>query len=102
MKDSNLGMFLWFQSSIVGLFNQIEFIHEIFHVYELCIQKNNENWFNSRLAIREDWRGLRDQDLEEKSGIEGTIFVHASGFIGGCKTKEGAMKMALLTIEASK
>ena len=57
---------------------------------------------NSRLAIREDWRGLRDQDLEEKSGIEGTIFVHASGFIGGCKTKEGAMKMALLTIEASK
>lgn len=54
------------------------------------------------MAIREDWRGLRDQDLEEKSGIEGTIFVHASGFIGGCKTKEGAMKMALLTIEASK
>jgi len=58
--------------------------------------------FKSRLAIREDWRGLRDRDLEEKSGIKGTIFVHATGFCGACKTKEGAMKMALETIDASK
>ena len=50
--------------------------------------------FKSRLALPEEWRALRDQDLSEKCGTQGAIFVHASGFIGGCKTKEGALEMA--------
>ena len=54
--------------------------------------------FKSRLAIKEEWRALRDQDLEAKSGIEGAVFVHASGFIGGCKNHVGALKMAVDTI----
>ena len=29
------------------------------------------------------WRGLRDEELSETSGIPGGIFVHASGFTGG-------------------
>ena len=33
--------------------------------------------------MRTRWRGLRDNELSEKSGIPGCIFVHASGFIGG-------------------
>ena len=39
--------------------------------------------FESRKALPEAWRGLRDEKLSEVSGIEGGIFVHASGFIGG-------------------
>lgn len=39
--------------------------------------------FESRKALPEQWRGLRDDALSEKSGIPGGIFVHASGFIGG-------------------
>lgn len=50
--------------------------------------------FQSRKALPEVWRGLRDDILSEKSGIQGCIFVHASGFIGGNKTKEGALEMA--------
>ena len=50
------------------------------------------------MAIKEEWRALRDQDLEAKSGIEGAVFVHASGFIGGCKNHAGALKMAVDTI----
>ncbi|KAF7306949.1 hypothetical protein MIND_00487700 [Mycena indigotica] len=50
--------------------------------------------FESRKALPEAWRGLRDDTLSEASGIEGGIFVHASGFIGGNKTKEGALKLA--------
>lgn len=42
----------------------------------------------------EDWRGLRDDVLTKKSGIEGCIFVHAGGFIGGNHTYEGALEMA--------
>ena len=39
--------------------------------------------FESRKALPEAWRGLRDEELSRVSGIEGGIFVHASGFIGG-------------------
>lgn len=39
--------------------------------------------FESRKALPEAWRGLRDEKLSEASGIDGGIFVHASGFIGG-------------------
>ena len=50
--------------------------------------------FESRKALPEPWRGIRDDELSRLSGIEGCIFVHASGFIGGNKTKEGALEMA--------
>lgn len=50
--------------------------------------------FDNRLSLPEEWRGLRDEELIAKAGIPGCIFVHASGFIGGNKTKEGALKMA--------
>lgn len=50
--------------------------------------------FSNRLSLPEDWRGLRDDVLTKKSGIEGCIFVHAGGFIGGNHTYEGALEMA--------
>ncbi|PWN95382.1 metal-dependent protein hydrolase [Tilletiopsis washingtonensis] len=50
--------------------------------------------FNSRRALPEQWRGVRDEQLSEKSGIPGCVFVHASGFIGGNKTRDGALQMA--------
>ena len=39
--------------------------------------------FESRKALPEAWRGLRDDELSKISGIDGSVFVHASGFIGG-------------------
>ncbi|CAL8355256.1 unnamed protein product [Gadus morhua 'NCC'] len=57
--------------------------------------------FKNRLSLLEEWRGIRDQALSDLSGIEGCIFVHASGFIGGNKTKEGALEMARRTMQAS-
>lgn len=39
--------------------------------------------FDSRKALPEAWRGLRDEELSKASGIDGGIFIHASGFIGG-------------------
>lgn len=55
--------------------------------------------FTSRKALPEQWRGVRDADLDKVTGIEGGVFVHASGFIGGNKTKEGALKMAQRALE---
>ncbi|KAJ5689749.1 UPF0160 protein MYG1 [Penicillium macrosclerotiorum] len=70
----------------------------------------SEGSFESRKPLPEAWRGVRDQDLDglmaseaEKNGQaklpEGAVFVHASGFIGGHKTKEGAMAMAIRSLE---
>ncbi|EAN89007.1 hypothetical protein C3747_16g232 [Trypanosoma cruzi] len=49
--------------------------------------------FENRKSL--PWRGLRDEELSQASGIEGGIFVHVSGFIGGNKTYEGALQMAV-------
>lgn len=50
--------------------------------------------FASRLPLLEAWRGLRDEELSQVSGIPGCVFVHISGFIGGNQSKEGAVEMA--------
>lgn len=51
--------------------------------------------FICRLFLLEEWQGLRDENLSTVSGIDGCIFVHATGFIGGNKTREGALEMAV-------
>lgn len=50
--------------------------------------------FENRLGLPEEWRGVRDQDLEGVTKISGSRFVHAAGFIGGNDTFEGALEMA--------
>merc|ERR1711874_349789 len=57
-----------------------------------CVPLRSKS-FENRLSLPEAWRGVRDQDLEKVSGIEGATFVHSGGFIGGNKTREGVMKM---------
>lgn len=59
------------------------------------------NTFQNRLSLLEEWCGVRDQVLSDLSGIKDCIFVHAGGFIGGNKTKEGALEMARRTLQAS-
>ena len=55
-----------------------------------------------RLSLLGEWRGLRDDELSRVSNIEGCVFVHASGFIGGNKTYEGALEMARRTLNSRK
>ncbi|CAG5134400.1 unnamed protein product [Candidula unifasciata] len=80
-------------------------------VYVLFPDKN-EHWrvqcvpaslnsFENRVSIKEEWRGLRDEELSQTSGIKDCIFVHTSGFIGGNKTFEGALEMARQSLAQS-
>jgi uncharacterized UPF0160 family protein len=55
--------------------------------------------FESRLSIEPSWWGVRDAALSELSGIPGCVFVHANGFIGGNKTYDGALQMAVKSLE---
>lgn len=63
----------------------------------------SEGSFESRKPLPESWRGVRDADLDGVMAAEtgepvvpkGAIFTHASGFIGGHQTKDGAFAMAV-------
>lgn len=55
--------------------------------------------FENRKGLPEAWRGVRDEDLSGAAGIPGCVFVHASGFIGGNTTFEGALEMAKKAVD---
>lgn len=57
--------------------------------------------FELRKPLPEQWRGVRDQDLSRVAAIDGCVFVHASGFIGGNASFDGALKMAQAALEMS-
>ncbi|KAI3617814.1 hypothetical protein CBS9595_003723 [Malassezia furfur] len=59
----------------------------------------NSESFESRKALPEAWRGIRDTQLSELSGIPDCVFVHQSGFIGGNATKDGALAMATKALD---
>lgn len=58
-----------------------------------CVPESKDS-FKSRKPLPEAWRGVRDADLSKVAGIDGCVFCHAAGFIGGNKTYEGALEMA--------
>nr|ODN99810.1 hypothetical protein L204_02250 [Cryptococcus depauperatus CBS 7855] len=64
-----------------------------------CVPESPDSFVN-RKSLPEPWRGMRDEKLSEVSGILGGVFVHASGFIGGNTTYEGALEMAKKAFEA--
>lgn len=86
--------------------------HPILYVlYPESSEKPEGNWriqavseraesFKNRKDMPDAWKGVRDEKLSEVSGIPGCIFVHASGFTGGNKSKEGALKMARASVAA--
>jgi len=73
------------------------------------VYKNETQWraqavsvdsksFKSRVPLKEEWRGKRDEDLQNTSGIPDANFVHMSGFTGGAGTLEGIKRMVRVTL----
>lgn len=56
-------------------------------------------FFFCSLPLPEQWRGVREEELSQLAAIPGCVFVHASGFIGGNRTRDGALQMARRTLE---
>lgn len=52
--------------------------------------------------LPEEWRGKRDEELSKIAGVKDATFVHATGFIGGAKTKEETISMAVKSLEIAK
>ena len=55
--------------------------------------------FASRKKLPAPWRGIRDDALSELTGVDGCIFIHSAGFIGGAKSQEAVLKLANLAVE---
>ena len=55
--------------------------------------------FNFRVGLKEDWRGLKPEDLQTVSNITDIVFVHNSGFIGGAKSLESAIRMSEISLK---
>ncbi|MDE2318520.1 MAG: MYG1 family protein [Rhodospirillales bacterium] len=54
--------------------------------------------FAQRLPLPEGWAGLQGADLAAASLVEDAVFVHVRRFVGGAKTREGAIAMARKTL----
>ncbi|OAF66594.1 UPF0160 protein MYG1, mitochondrial [Intoshia linei] len=54
--------------------------------------------FESRKPLLEEWRGYHNNDLQNICGIPDAVFVHHSGFCGGCISKESTLKMIEMTL----
>lgn len=55
--------------------------------------------FILRVPLYKGWQGVRDEELQKKSGVADAIFVHANGFIGGAGSREGSLALAVKTLE---
>ena len=94
---------------LYNLEKELNLLEDSTRIYYVIYQDSNGGWrvqcvpvaegsFNSRLPLPENWRGVRDDKLSEISQIPQCVFVHSSGFIGGNLTYEGALKMAVISL----
>lgn len=67
--------------------------------YRILTLRVKKDSFDIRYPLHPDWRGLSNETLDSVSKIKNCIFVHASGFTGGNKTKEGAFEMCKKSLE---
>ncbi|XP_045454487.1 MYG1 exonuclease isoform X2 [Melitaea cinxia] len=56
--------------------------------------------FITRKPLHKKWWGVRDELLSEIAGISDCIFCHSTGFIGGNASREGALAMAIASLQA--
>ena len=48
----------------------------------------------------EEWKGLRDTDIQKVTGVDTATFCHPAGFIGGAETFADAYALAKMAVEA--
>lgn len=80
-------------------------------VYSILYRADHHNWqlvsvrkehgsFNMRKPLPESWRAKSGDEFSTASGVEGSFFCHRSGFMCVVKSKEGAVKLAQIALNA--
>ena len=62
--------------------------------------KENPKTFVNRKNFPKAWAGLRDEELQNVSGVADAIFCHRGLFMAVAKTKAGAIKLAQIAVES--
>ena len=83
-----------------------DFSEPLFIVYG-----DNEDWgvvamrkeidsFKNRKNFPKSWAGLRNEELQNVTGVIDAVFCHRGLFLAVAKTKEGAIKLAQIAVES--
>lgn len=83
-----------------GIQDQIQFVlfEDSGKTWRVSTVPVSASSYKFRKGLPEPLRGLRDEELSQRSGIPQCVFIHAAGFIGGTKTQEGALQMAQMSL----
>ncbi|OGI73036.1 hypothetical protein A3D42_00265 [Candidatus Nomurabacteria bacterium RIFCSPHIGHO2_02_FULL_41_18] len=61
--------------------------------------RENPKIFKNRKNFPSAWAGLRDEELQETTKVADAVFCHRGLFLAVAKSKEGAVKLAQITVE---
>jgi uncharacterized UPF0160 family protein len=86
-------------------------IHFFEPVYAILFRDDHQNWqllalskergsFEMKRPLPEAWRARHDKELDSITGVKGGVFCHSSGFMCVVKTKEAALKLAQIALNA--
>ncbi len=53
-----------------------------------------------RKPLPSEWAGKKDEELQQVTGVEGALFAHRKLFMAAAKTKESALKLAEIALNA--
>lgn len=68
--------------------------------WEVECVRDNINGFANRKDLPEKWAGKFEAELPAITGVADAVFCHNRRYIAVAKTKEGAMKLALMALDA--
>jgi len=68
--------------------------------WQIIAVNTKKDSLNLRKAFPEGWRGLLAEDLSKLTGVEDAYLCHRSGFMCLAGSKEGAIKLAQLALDA--
>ena len=62
--------------------------------------KEEINTFKNRKNLPKMWAGLKDEELQNVSGVRDAVFCHRALFMAVAKSRDGAIKLAELAVES--
>jgi uncharacterized UPF0160 family protein len=68
--------------------------------WRVQVVPESEVGYKARKDLPAAWAGLRGEDLDGVTGVLGGVFCHNGRFICGHQTKEGALELARLAVDA--
>lgn len=65
-----------------------------------CVPKSFEDSFDRKHTFPKEWAGLENQALSLLTGVEDAVFCLSGRWLAGAKSKEGAIKLAEIALNA--